>query len=381
MKVAYVTNARAENKSAWSGLSYYMRRSLELAGLEVEVMSLLFPPEFWPERLASVASEKAIRSPRHNWSFEPRVATNYARQIEKRLEKSDADVVFASGSMLTCRLKTSRPTYFWSDATFACMVEYYFFKGRISEPTFVHGEELEQEALNNTTGAFYASTWAAESAVQHYHADSKKVHVVPFGANLANEPTAEEVEKWIEARPVKPIRFIFIGVEWLRKGGDRTLALMEYLTKRGFKCELTIAGCLPPPEIILPPYVKVLGFINNTNAEGQALMRQLFSESHFLIVPSRAECFGLVFAEASAHGVPSLSDHTGGIPTVVQHGVNGFCPEPGPDLVPELARHVIEAMSDREKYRALAWASRRDYEARLNWKVNGLKIRAIMENH
>ena len=33
MKVAYVTNAKPENRSAWSGLSYYMRRSLELAGL------------------------------------------------------------------------------------------------------------------------------------------------------------------------------------------------------------------------------------------------------------------------------------------------------------------------------------------------------------
>lgn len=381
MKVAYVTNAKPENRSAWSGLSYYMRRSLELAGLEVEVIgSMSFPPAFWPERFVQVAAEKTSRAPHRIWTFDPRVIQTYTRQIERRLKKSDADVVFGSGSMLTSQLKSSRPIYFWSDATFAGMVDYYFFKDTTSEVTFQNGDLSERAAIANATGAFYASTWAAESAIRDYKADPKKIHVVPLGANLTQEPTAEEVSRWIEARPSKPCRFFFIGVDWIRKGGDTTLALMEYLTKQGLRCELIIAGCEPPPEILLPPYVKSIGFINTTNPEGQAQLRKLFSESHFLIVPSRAECFGLVFAEASAHGVPSLSAHTGGIPTVVHHGVNGFCPPPGPELVPTLAKIVLEVMGDRDKYRALAHASFEDYVTRLNWKVNGLKIRSVMEN-
>jgi glycosyltransferase involved in cell wall biosynthesis len=350
--------------------------------MEVEVIgSMSFPPAFWPERFVQVATEKTTGAPRRIWTFEPEVIQEYTRQIERRLKKSKADAVFGAGSMLTSQLKTNRPIYFWSDATFACMVDYYFFKGKTSEVTFSNGAKLEQQAIDNVAGAFYASTWAAESAVRDYHADPRKIHVVPLGANLTQEPTPEEVRRWIEERPMKPCRFFFIGVDWVRKGGDTTLALVEYLTKQGLRCELTIAGCQVPPEILLPPYVKTVGFINNTTPEGQAQIRKHFSESHFLIVPSRAECFGLVFAEASAHGVPSLSAHTGGIPTVVHHGVNGFCPPPGPDLVPTLAKIVLEAMSDREKYHALAYASYQDYLARLNWKVNGLKIRAIMEEN
>jgi glycosyltransferase involved in cell wall biosynthesis len=382
MKVAYLTNAAAENRKAWSGLSYYMRRSLESAGVEVEVIgSMLFPPVFWPERFAHLVAEKTGKAPKHIWTFEPRVIRNYTRQIERRLAKSDAQAVFGSGSMLLSQLKTTLPMYFWSDATFASMIDYYFVRGKITEATFVNGNELEESSISKSADCFYASQWAAESAVRDYKADPKKIHVVPLGANLLQEPTREEVEKWIDARPASPIRFFFIGVDWHRKGGDTTLALVEHLTKRGIRCELTIAGCNVPPEIILPPYVKTIGYINNTTEEGQALLREHFSEAHFLIVPSRAECFGLVFAEASAHGVPSLSAATGGIPTVVSDGVNGFCPPPGPDLVLELARHVIETITDRDKYRALALSSHDDYTARLNWRVNGLKIRSIMEQH
>ena len=380
MKVAYLTYARPDDKAAWSGSSYYMRHSLELAGLEVEVIgSMLFPPSFWAERFAKVAAERTINARKHIWTFEPRVIRSHTRRIEHRLDQSDADVVFSSGTMLISQLKTSRPVYFWSDATFACMLDYYFHRAKITEATIRNGDKLDRASILRATGGFYASTWARDSAIKDYHADPNRMHVVPLGANLQHEPTEKEVREWIDTRPAKPCRFFFIGVDWVRKGGDVTLALVETLTKMGLRCELTIAGCEPPPEILLPPYVKVLGFIKNTTPTGQALIRRLFSESHFLIVPSRAECFGLVFAEASAHGVPSLSDHTGGIPTVIHDGVNGFCPAPGPELVPALARRVMETMKDPDKYRALAWSSYQDYVARLNWKVNGLKIRAIME--
>jgi len=380
MKVAYLTNAHPEDRSAWSGSSYYMRHSLELAGLEVEVIgSMPFPKSFWSERLVHLAAEKMGLSRRHIWTFEPRVIRYYTREIEKRLAKSSADVIFSSGTMLISQLKTSRPIYFWTDATFAAMINYYFPEKNITAATLRHGNELEQAAISRTTDGFYASDWAAASAVRDYHAAPERMHVVPLGANLQTEPTAEEVNRWIEVRTLEPCRLFFIGVDWVRKGGDFALALAESLTKQGMRCELTIAGCVPPSEIVLPPYVKVLGFINNTQPKGQALIRKLFSEAHFLVVPSRAECFGLVFAEASAHGVPSLATETGGIPTVVRNGVNGFCGTLGPKLVPQLAERVMGIMANLEKYRALARSSHHDYVSRLNWKVSGLKIRSIME--
>jgi len=282
---------------------------------------------------------------------------------------------------LISQLKTTLPVYFWTDATFARMINYYFHDKKITEATLRNGDELERAAIGKASHGFYASSWAAESAVRDYQASPERMHVIPMGANLQPEPTQDEVTRWIEKRPMEPCRFCLIGVDWVRKGADLALATVEYLTKQGMRCELTIAGCPVPSEVVLPPYVKAIGFIDNTQPEGQAQIRKLISESHFLIVPSRAECYGLVFAEASAHGVPSLASDTGGIPTVVRNGVNGFCVPLGPRLVHDLAARVMELMSDLNRYRALAQSSHEDYVSRLNWKVSGQKIRAIMEKN
>jgi len=380
MKIAYITNARPENRAAWSGLSFYMRRSLELAGLEVEVIgSMLFPPVLWPERFVQTGAERMGLARRHIWTFEPRAIRLYTRQIEKRLEASTADIAFSSGSMLISQLKTSRPICFWTDATFASMENYYFFKDVNTEETFQNGNELERASIGKATCGFYSSDWAAQSAIHDYHAKPERIHVVPFGANLENPPTDEEVAKLLDERPRTPCRLLFLGVEWVRKGGDFALAVVESLTKQGVRCELNIVGCQPPPEILLPPYVNTLGFISNSNPEGQARLRGLLANSHFLILPSRADCTPIVMPEANAFGVPVLTTQTGGIASVVQNGINGFCAPLGENLVKDLAGYAFELMSNPEKYRALCLTSRREFTTRLNWNTSARRIKETLE--
>ncbi len=380
MKIAYITNAGPENRAAWSGLSYYMRHGLELAGIEVEVIgSMLFPRCF--------GRNVSCRLGRNGWVWRgvtsgrlSRASFDSTRARSKSASKaSSADVVFSSGTMLISQLKSSRPICFWTDATFATMVDYYFFRDINTEETFQHGDELERAAIGNATCGFYSSDWAAQSAIHAYHAKPERMHVVPFGANLEKPPSDEEVEKLIDERPRTPCRLLFLGVEWGRKGGDVALAVAESLTKQGVRCELNIVGCQPPPEILLPPYVKTLGFISNTTPEGQARLRGLLANSHFLILPSRADCTPIVMPEANAFGVPVLTTQTGGIPSVVQNGVNGFCAPLGESLVKDLAGHAVDLMANPERYRALCLSSRREYATRLNWNASARRIRAILE--
>jgi glycosyltransferase involved in cell wall biosynthesis len=382
MKIAYLTNGHPENRRAWSGLDYYMRRSLELAGVVVEPMGpIKFPVELWPERLGRRIAERALDKPNLVWKYDARVVRGYARQIEERLRTSLADAIFSPGSMIVSQLDLSLPIFFWSDATFQLMLNYYFPLEKLAQQTLFDGERLEQAAICNARHAFYASDWAASSAARDYDAPPKKLSVVPLGANIEKEPTEEEVERWIEARPARPCRFCLIGVDWRRKGVDLALAVIEDLRKRGLECEFTIIGCRVPKGVVLPPYARALGFVNNATAAGQAAISQIFAQSHFLLMPSRAECYGLVFAEASAHGVPSLASNTGGIPTAVRDGINGYTAPLGDQLVPQLASRVLELMADSDRYRALARSSYREYLTRLNWKTSGLKLRAIMEKN
>ncbi|MEJ0000523.1 MAG: hypothetical protein WDO13_16005 [Verrucomicrobiota bacterium] len=132
-----------------------MRHSLELAGLEVEVIgSMPFPFAFWLERLAHVTAERLGRARRHIWTFEPRVIREYTREIQRRLAHSSADVIFSSGSMLVSQLETSRPVYFWSDAVFASMVDYYFPRDKITPETLANGDAAERAAVTRATACF-----------------------------------------------------------------------------------------------------------------------------------------------------------------------------------------------------------------------------------
>lgn len=45
---------------------------------------------------------------------------------------------------------------------------------------------------------------------------------------------------------------------------------------------------------------------------------------NFLLLPTIAECAGIVFAEASGYGIPSITYDTGGVGTYVIDGINGF---------------------------------------------------------
>ena len=54
-----------------------------------------------------------------------------------------------------------------------------------------------------------------------------------------------------------------------------------------------------------------------------------FAESHFLVLPTQADCTPLVIAEANAFGVPCLVSVLGGLPTLVQDGQNGRLYPPG----------------------------------------------------
>jgi glycosyltransferase involved in cell wall biosynthesis len=380
MKIAYLTPAEPSDKQAWSGLSHYMRHSLERAGMEVETLGKLrFPAALWPSRAWRACAFRTGLARQRMWQFEPAVVRSYVRQIERLLDRSKADIIFSSGTIQVAELKTSRPVVFWTDATFSRLLDYYFARDGIAPVSLRQGDATERAAIHKAHLGFYASSWAAESALADYGADPKRIHVVPFGANLQVEPTDEEVARWIEERSLSPCRFLFLGVDGSRKGGDLALELVASLEREGMRCELTLAGCQPPPGMVLPPNVTSLGFIDKTTPEGRATMRSLLAQSHFLLVPSRAECFGLVFAEASAFGVPSLTTTTGGIPSAVRDGLNGFGVPLGPGLIAGLAAHVRAIMSDRDRYRALAHSSRQEYVGRLNWETSGLRIRKLLE--
>ena len=190
------------------------------------------------------------------------------------------------------------------------MIGFYPGFTGLCRETIRDGNRAEQLALSTCRLAIYASDWAAETAIRNYDVDPAKIKVVPFGANIGCNRDADEIQKIISHKRPEPCRLLFLGVDWFRKGGDISIRVAELLMNRGIKTELHIVGCNPPGHV--PGFVKRHGYVSKKSEDGQKVLDKLFKESHFLILPSRAECYGVAFAEASSFGLPSRPLMSGG---------------------------------------------------------------------
>ncbi len=89
-----------------------------------------------------------------------------------------------------------------------------------------------------------------------------------------------------------------------------------------------------------------------------------FASSDAFLFPSRTETLGLVLLEAMAAGCPVIAANAGGIPDIVQHGVNGYLFEPDqPDgliqAVQQLLSHPpaeLEQLRQQARQEAEKWS-------------------------
>ena len=378
MQIAYVTTYDASDVRQWSGLGSYILRSLEAAGMQASPVGNLKEIDLpFVSRLKRAYYTRAT-SKKYLKDRDPSVLKSYAAQVQEQLDQLDTDVIFSPGTLPIAYLKTDKPVVFYTDATFAGMLDFYPWFTNLSKESIKQGNRMEQQALTNCRLAIYASQWAADSAIKHYDVDPDKVKVVPFGANMSCDRDEQSIAMIADRKPMDACRLLLLGVDWERKGGPRALEVAERLTESGLPTELHVVGIKDLP--VSSPLIHNHGFISKKTEAGRAELDRLLTESHFLILPSVAECFGIVFSEASSYGLPSLATRVGGIPTAVAQGKNGwtFDLSAPADAYCERIQHL---MGSRDAYREMALSSFREYRHRLNWDASGKRVCELIEAH
>jgi len=377
MKLAYVTTYDASDVHAWSGLGIYIRRALTEVGFETESIGNLHEKVIskWLTRLKKAYYAKLL-SKTYLRDREPAMLKHYSSQVEELLTSVHYDIVFSPSTVPLAYLQTEKPIVFWTDATFAGLIDFYPAFTSLCAETVRNGHMMEQSALSKCKLAIYSSEWAANSAIQNYDVDPTKVKVVPFGANINCDRNLDDIGSIVENKSFDVCKLLFLGVDWLRKGGDTALQVAGLLNQRGFSTELHVAGCTPPFDT--PSFVKHHGFISKKTEEGVGYLNKLMSESHFLILPSKAECAAVVFAEASSFGLPSLATNVGGIPTVIRDGKNGYT-FPLDESPGKYCDCIERFMLSKQDYMELALSSFREYSERLNWSSAGRGVSGLIK--
>ena len=376
MKVALVTLNDSADVHQWSGLNYHIARCLERAGATLHRVGPLATRWTLGMRIRQRWYDSTGRT--FHAVLEPAVLDSLGEQARAQIP-TDVEAVVAVTSLIAAALgPLDVPLILWDDATNASMSLYYPDFQRMPAVSVRHSEAMGRRAAESVTLALYASEWAATSAREAYGIPTERVAVVPFGANLEHIPDGLSVERSLAERPADVCRLLWVGVDWVRKGGPLTLDIAQALHDMGIAVELAIIGCDPGTLPPLPGWACAEGFISKRTAAGEARLAHLFARSHFFVMPSSAEAYGLVYAEAAAFGVPSVAIATGGVSTIILDDETGILVPRG-SLASECATRLADVFRDSARYHAMARAARGRAESLLNWDVAGATAMRLIQ--
>ncbi len=355
MNICFLSSVNPFDIRSWSGTLYHMtaffekQNTVEWIGDNIISQHYAFrsKEEYYPEFYAQL----------------------YGKILSERINRSNHDVVIVRDYFLGAYLDVNRPIVYIGDTTFR------LFKENLNIPSIEFenvADNLEKKMIDNSDCIIFSSNRAKQSAVKDYNCLKDKIHVVEFGANIPHP------EKWQHNIDTSLCNLVFIGRNWEKKGGDKVLGAYKKLKSEGFPCALTIIGSTPPEMPEEDENLTIIPFLDKSKPEHLERLCGILYHSHFLILPTEFDAFGIVFCEASAYGVPSIAADVGGVSQPVRKGKNGFL-LPSTASAEDYAEKIQSVFSDREGYLKLRASSRQEYETRLNWNVWGEKVNRILE--
>jgi glycosyltransferase involved in cell wall biosynthesis len=307
------------------------------------------------------------------------VAKDFARQIEKKIKDIKYDAILTSDTYLVSFLKTKKPIFIWTDFAFGTYYDHYFSKIKISKDTLNEGNYCEKIALKRSKRIILTSRWAVNSAVKQYKINKKKFNVLQFGANLNFIPDNIILKKHIYKKNFDKCRLLTVGVSWERKGMSKAIELMKSIESKGTKVELYIIGSIPPKNYILPSNVIIIKFLNKNNLLDQKILANYYLRSHFHILFSKAEASAVVYSEASAFGLYTITHDLGGTPDLIENDVNGYRFDINKDNMDTISDYVLNIYNNQKLFIKKSLETREQYNKKLNWDVISKKLYRIID--
>jgi len=378
VNLAYVTDYDSRDVNEASGLGLFIGRSLATQGMGVTRVRLRRPPSL---RMIS-AARKAVHAPRgrtYIGAFSGARLDANARQVRRALARDRFDAVVSPAVAPVAHLDCDQPIVLWLDTTMTGLIDFYPAFSRLARPTVRDIVVADRGALDRCAVAIFSSRWAADVAVRVHGLDPDRAHVVPYGANLVGEHDEPAVREMVRARSGGVCRLLFMGGDWTRKGGPLALEVLKALRDAGVPTEMTLIG--PPAEAVgrVPEGVHLHGPVSKSTPDGRRIIEGELSRSHFLVLPTTADCSPVALAEASAFAVPSVTTNIAGIPSIVSDDVNGrMFDRTAP--AEAYAAYIADVFTRRDKYEVLALGAFVEYRSRLNWQTAGATVAELLSN-
>jgi glycosyltransferase involved in cell wall biosynthesis len=229
------------------------------------------------------------------------------------------------------------------------------------------------EALKNTLNRYTFRSakrlitwcdWARQSLVNDYGVEADKVTVIPPGIDLDRW----RFERNGDSGRNRPLRLLFVGGDFRRKGGD--ILLQAFRKELRGRCELDIVT-REEVETTLGEGIRVHhGLTSNAPA-----LLDLYAKADAFVFPTLGDCLPIAVMEAMASGLPVVSTCVGAISEEVEDGRTGFLTPPGD--AERLAGYVSRLADDADLRREMGAAGRRVAEERFDGGKNYRRVLAV----
>ena len=374
MKIAYITIHNPFDYKSWSGLNFNIYKCLKQSGNNVEcigplnqILKLVYIPKRFFFNLFRI---------KFDVDRQIVISKNYSAQVQNKIYKKNFDIILTSDTTTVSYLKTEIPIILWLDTSFYSWYQHYYSDLKVSKKTYAEGNICEQKAIDKSKKILVTSLWAKKEILKYYKCNPKKIKVLPFGSNLENNITFSKIKKKKFNFSEKKIEIVSIGVDWDRKGFDRTIKICNLIRSKGLNLNLKLIGAIKKKK--LPKWVQVFNFLDKNNKSSHKLISDILLKSDYHLLMTKSEAYGVVFAEASSHGVFNIAPDIGGIRGVIKNGKNGKLFKRQSNNI-EIANYIYKSYMDKKNYKNKVKNTKLFYEKYLNWKIVGKKFNKIIK--
>ena len=183
------------------------------------------------------------------------------------------------------------------------------------------GDKIKKRVLRNTLNKARLiicwNHWAAESLRSSYGVPAARIRVIPAGVDTNLFMPSPRSGR------TGPIRLLFVGGDFERKGGVELLEAFTILKESGHNIALDLVTPSPPQGL---PEEDIT--VHTSAAPGSAQMLALYAGADIFVLPSRADCLPLAILEAMASGLPIVATQVGAVKEAAQPMVNALLCEP-----------------------------------------------------
>jgi glycosyltransferase involved in cell wall biosynthesis len=202
------------------------------------------------------------------------------------------------------------------------------------------------------------SEWTARSLMDDYLVPKDRIRLIRPG--VYPEGWRAKSDYGVDGR----CRFLFVGGDFRRKGGDTLLDALEAMD-----CDWRL-DAVTKADLPDDPRIRVF----NDIVPGDPRLAEIYGEADAFVLPTHGDTYGWVILEAMAAALPVVSTSVGAIPEIVHDGSTGFLVKPGDAT--ELRAALEKLVDSAALRRDLGQAAHRLFLEEHNAHTN---IRSVLE--